>query len=62
VFENAIVDRAEWDRARLSGADFRGASINGLNLALVADYAGMMVSQSQQDGLLEALGIKVWPG
>jgi fluoroquinolone resistance protein len=62
LLENAVIDRAEWDRAKLAGADLRGASISGLNLALLADYRGMMVSESQQDGLLEALGIKVWPG
>jgi fluoroquinolone resistance protein len=62
VLENAIIDRAEWDRARLSNADLRGASITGINLATLADYSGLMISESQQESILEALGIRVWPG
>lgn len=62
IMENAIIDRAEWDRARLPRADLRGASITGINLATLADYNGLMISESQQERILEALGIKVWPG
>ena len=59
--EGATIDRAEWDRARLSGADLQGASISGLNLALLADYAGLIVSQSQQHELLREIGVDVRP-
>jgi fluoroquinolone resistance protein len=61
VFTNAILDRAEWDRAILKGADLRGATISGLNLAVLKDYQSLSISESQQDTLLSALGIKVWP-
>ena len=56
------LDRIEWDRARLGGADLRGSRISGLNLATVSDYAGLLISESEQAGILEQLGIKVGPG
>ena len=62
MMTGCILDRAEWDRATLRGADLRGATISGLNLVLLADYAGLMIDQSQQEALLTELGLKVWPG
>ena len=57
----SIIDRAEWDRARLSRADLRGATISGLNLALLADYAGLTISESEQQSILGQLGVNVSP-
>jgi fluoroquinolone resistance protein len=53
------LDRAEWDRAKLTGADLRGSTLGGLNLALVADYAGLTVSESEQTSILKELRINV---
>ncbi len=53
------LDRAEWDRAKLRQADLRGSSLGGLNLALVADYAGMRISDSEQSEILKQLGVEV---
>ncbi len=61
VLRDSIVERAEWDRAKLSGADLQGASIAGLNLAVLADYAGLIVSQSQQHEILREIGVDVRP-
>ncbi|SJZ94910.1 Pentapeptide repeat-containing protein [Enhydrobacter aerosaccus] len=55
------LDRVEWDRAKLRNADLRGSRLSGLNLAVLADYAGLTVSESEQSGLLEGLGIAVQP-
>ena len=42
------LDRAEWDRAKLRQADLRGSNLSGLNLAVLADYAGVRISDSEQ--------------
>jgi uncharacterized protein YjbI with pentapeptide repeats len=56
------LDRAEWDRARLGKADLRGSRISGLNLAVLSDYAGLAISESEQSEILKQLGISVHPG
>jgi len=61
VMIGSIIDRADWDRAKLSGADLRGAAISGLNLAVLADYAGLTISESQQESILAQLGVNVSP-
>jgi fluoroquinolone resistance protein len=61
VMTGSMLDRAEWDRAKLSRADLRGAAISGLNLAVLSDYAGLTISESQQESILAQLGIKVSP-
>jgi fluoroquinolone resistance protein len=53
------LDRAEWDRAKLIQADLRGSSLSGLNLAVVADYAGVRISDSEQSEILKQLGVDV---
>ena len=53
------LDRAEWDRAKLRQADLRGSNLAGLNLAVVADYAGVKISDSEQSEILKQLGIEV---
>jgi uncharacterized protein YjbI with pentapeptide repeats len=53
------LDRMEWDRARLSNADLRGSRLSGLNLAVLADYAGLTISESEQSELLKQLGVDV---
>jgi len=58
---SCALDRAEWDRARLGHADLQGSQLSGLNLALLADYAGLIVSESEQSELLRQLGIDVRP-
>ena len=55
------LDRIEWERARLRKADLRGSELSGLNLAVLADYAGVMVSDSEQAELLRGLGVDVHP-
>ena len=55
------LDRAEWDRAKLREADLRGSQISGLNLAVLADYAGLTISESEQSEILTQLGVKVRP-
>ena len=55
------LDRAEWDRARLRDADLRGSQISGLNLALLADYAGLTISESEQSEILTAAGCRRAP-
>jgi uncharacterized protein YjbI with pentapeptide repeats len=61
VMTGSTFDRAEWDRAKLSRADLRGAAISGLNLAVLADYVGLTISEGQQESILTQLGIKVSP-
>jgi uncharacterized protein YjbI with pentapeptide repeats len=56
------LDRAEWDRAKLRNADLGGSQISGLSLPVLADYAGLTISESEQAELLAHLGIKVRPG
>jgi len=56
---SCALDRAEWDRAKLGHADLQGSQLSGLNLALLADYAGLIVSASEQADLLRQLGIDV---
>jgi fluoroquinolone resistance protein len=53
------LDRAEWERAKLRKADLRGSNLSGLNLAVLADYAGLRISESEQAELLRHLGIDV---
>lgn len=55
------LDRIAWDRARLSKADLRGSNLSGLNLTVVADYAGLQISESEQTEVLKQLGIDVSP-
>ena len=59
TFLACSLDRAEWDRAKLSKADLRGSELSGLNLAVVSDYAGLTISDSEQTTLLEQLGVIV---
>jgi uncharacterized protein YjbI with pentapeptide repeats len=59
TFLACSLDRAEWDRAKLSQADLRGSELSGLNLALVSDYVGLTISDSEQTTLLEQLGVIV---
>lgn len=53
------LDRAEWDRAKLRQADLRGSDLAGLNLAVLADYAGVRISDSEQSEILKQLGVEV---
>lgn len=53
------LDRAEWDRAKLRQADLRGSDLAGLNLAVLADYAGVKISDSEQAEILKQLGVEV---
>ena len=55
------LDRAEWDRAKLRQADLRGSQISGLNLAVLSDYAGLTISESEQSEILKQLGVDVRP-
>ena len=55
------LDRIDWDRARLAKADLRGSQLAGLNLALLADYAGLTISESEQSEILKQLGVEVCP-
>ena len=54
-------DRTEWDRAKLKNADLQGSQLAGLNLAVLSDYAGLIISESEQSDILEQLGIDVRP-
>ena len=56
------LDRGEWDRANLAKADLRGSQLSGLNLAVVSDYAGLTISESEQTELLRQLGVTVHSG
>src|SRR5262245_34616130 len=56
---SCALDRVEWDRAKLGHADLQGSQLSGLNLAVLADYAGLIVSASEQTELLRQLGIAV---
>jgi len=53
------LDRAEWDRAKLHKADLRGSNLSGLNLAVLSDYAGLRISESEQAEILKHLGVEV---
>ena len=55
------LDRVEWERARLRKADLRGSELSGLSLAVLADYAGVMISESEQAEILRQLGVDVHP-
>jgi uncharacterized protein YjbI with pentapeptide repeats len=55
------LDRAEWDQAKLRQADLRGSQISGLNLAVLSDYAGLTISESEQSEILKQLGVDVRP-
>jgi fluoroquinolone resistance protein len=47
------------DGAKLSGADLRGAEVSGLNLAALADFAGLRIGDDQMFALLDAMGVSV---
>jgi len=51
--------RLWWDRAKLRQADLRGSNLAGLNLAVLADYAGVKISDSEQSEILKQLGVDV---
>jgi len=53
------LDRVEWTRARLRGADLRGSDLSGLNLSVLSDYAGMRISESEQSEILRQIGVHV---
>jgi fluoroquinolone resistance protein len=53
------LDRVEWDKTKLANADLSGSQLAGLNLTVLADYAGLTISESEQSSLLEQLGIRV---
>jgi fluoroquinolone resistance protein len=55
------LDRVDWERARLANADLRGSSLSGLNLAVLTDYAGLKISDSEQAEILSRLGVEVHP-
>src|SRR4029078_4122068 len=55
------LDPVDWERAKLANADLRGSSLSGLNLAVLADYAGLKISDSEQAELLGRLGVEVHP-
>ncbi len=61
TLRGCALDRVEWERARLRKADLRGSDLSGLNLTVLADYTGMMISDSAQAELLHGLGIDVHP-
>ncbi len=62
MFTNSILDRAEWDRANLTKANLAGASITGLKLSVLANYTGMIVSESETKAIVEELGVLVLRG
>ena len=45
----------------MAKADLRGSSLSGLNLAVLADYAGLKISDSEQAEILGQLGVDVHP-
>ena len=47
--------------ARSARADLRGAEISGLNLAQIASFAHLKITQGQQHIILTAMGIDVHP-
>lgn len=53
------LDRIEWERAKLRQADLRGSDLSGLNLAVLSDYAGLKISDSEQAEILRQLGVDV---
>ena len=55
------LDRIDWERARLRDADLRGSELPGRNLAVLADYAGLKISDSEQAEILGQLGVDVHP-
>jgi fluoroquinolone resistance protein len=55
------LDRVEWERARLGKADLRGSELSGLSLVVLADHAGVMISDSEQAEILRQLGVDVHP-
>ena len=55
------LDRIEWERAKLRQADLRGSDLSGLNLAVLSDYAGLKISDSEQAEILGQLGVDVHP-
>ena len=61
VLRDGDLFRAELAGAKLEGADLRGAELSGLNLLNLASFARMKITQSQQHGLLQGVGIDVYP-
>jgi fluoroquinolone resistance protein len=61
VMTGSTIHGADWNRAKLTGADLRGATISGLNLAVLSDYGGLRISESQQSAILSQLGVDVTP-
>jgi fluoroquinolone resistance protein len=59
TFLRCALDRVEWDRAKLRKADLRGSNLSGLNLAMLADYAGLRISESEGTEVLKHLGVDV---
>lgn len=59
TFLACALDRVEWDRAKLRKADLPGSNLSGLNLAVLADYAGVRISESEQAEILKLLGVDV---
>lgn len=47
--------------AKLANADLRGAEVSGLNPADLGSYDGMKITLSQQQLLLSAMGLDVFP-
>ncbi len=43
----------------LSGADLRGAEVSGLNLTVLADFAGLRIGDEQMFRLFDAMGVSV---
>jgi len=61
VMTGSSIHGADWNRAKLAGADLRGTTISGLNLAVLSDYGGLRISESQQGAILSQLGVDVTP-
>jgi fluoroquinolone resistance protein len=53
------LDRVDWERAKLAKADLRGSSLSGLTLAVLTDYAGLKISDSEQAEILGNIGVEV---
>ncbi|MGY4026924.1 Qnr family pentapeptide repeat protein [Aeromonas rivuli] len=53
-------DQFDWQSVTLTGCDLRGCDLPGLDLRRV-DLQGVQISEYQQQGLLETLGIQVFP-
>jgi hypothetical protein len=57
-----LEQRVEFARLfQLRQADLRGSQVSGLNLAVLSDYAGLTISESEQSEILRQLGLDVRP-